>query len=331
MTLPESLLRVVGRRTIVAGAMALLAGQAVLAQDAYPNRPIKLIVPFAAGGTGDIVARLVSSKLGEGLGERVVIENKGGGGSIIGTDAGAKAPADGYTLTLSNGAAITTGPLLGQKLGYRTLDDFSHIFLIGSFPNMLVVRDDHPAKDLRQFVELSRKDARGISWGSAGVGSAGFLAVEMLRQLSAMNLLHVPYRGTGPGMTDLMGGSIGAMMTSPGMAAPQIQAGKLRALAVSSTARLRDFPDVPTMNEVVPGTGGDAWFGISVPVNTPQPVIDRLQAELDKVMKNPQIRAQLLQAGVTPLGIGKQGFDKFLKDEISKWTPVIRSAKIVIE
>jgi tripartite-type tricarboxylate transporter receptor subunit TctC len=132
-------------------------------------------------------------------------------------------------------------------------------------------------------------------------------------------------------MTDLMGGNIGAMMTSPGMAAPQIQAGKLRALAVSSTARLRDFPDVPTMNEVVPGTGGDAWFGIAVPVNTPQPVIDRLQAELDKVMKNPQIRAQLLQAGVTPLGIGKQGFDKFLKDEISKWTPVIRSAKIVIE
>jgi len=331
MALFESFLRVVGRCTIVAGAMALLASQAVLAQDAYPNRPIKLIVPFAAGGTGDIVARLLSTKLGEGLGESVVIENRGGGGSIIGTDAGARAPADGYTLTLSNGAAITTGPLIGQKLAYRPLDDFSHIFLIGSFPNMLVVRDDHPAKDLRQFVELSRKDARGISWGSAGVGSAGFLAVELLRQLAGMNLLHVPYRGTGPAMTDLIGGSIGAMMTSPAMAASQIKVGKLRALAVSSPARLMDYPDVPTMTEVVPGAGGDAWFGISVPINTPQPVIDRLHAELDKVIKTPLIRAQLQQAGITPLGLGKQGFNKFLYAEISKWTPVIRSAKIANE
>jgi tripartite-type tricarboxylate transporter receptor subunit TctC len=260
-----------------------------------------------------------------------VIDNRGGGGSIIGTDAGAKASADGYTLTLSNGAAITTGALVGQKLAYKPLDDFSHIFLIGSFPNMLVVREDFPAKDLRQFVELSRQDTHGISWGSAGVGSAGFLAVELLRQLAKMNLVHVPYRGTGPAMTDLMGGSIGAMMTSPAVAAAQIKVGKLRALAVSSSARLSDYPGIPTMNEVVPGAGGDAWFGISVPVNTPQPVIDRLQAELDKVIKLPMVRAQLQQAGLTPLGLGKPGFDKFLLAEISKWTPVIRSAKIVAD
>ncbi|MDO9279666.1 MAG: tripartite tricarboxylate transporter substrate binding protein [Polaromonas sp.] len=327
----ENLLSGRSRRTLFVGVMALLVGYQVQAKDAYPVRPIKLIVPFAAGGTGDIVARLLSSKLAEGLGESVVIDNRGGGGSIIGTDAGAKAPADGYTLTLSNGAAITTGALVGQKLAYKPLEDFSHIFLIGSFPNMLVVREDHPAKDFRQFVELSRKDANGISWGSAGVGSAGFLAVELLRQLAKMNLLHVPYRGTGPAMTDLIGGSIGAMITSPGVAASQIKAGKLRALAVSSPARLSDFPDVPAMTEVVPGAGGDAWFGISVPANTPQPVIDRLHAELEKVIKIPQIRAQLQQAGLTPSGLGKQGFDKFLLAEISKWTPVIRSAKIVAD
>jgi tripartite-type tricarboxylate transporter receptor subunit TctC len=327
----ENLLSGRSRRTLFVGVMALLVGYQVQAKDAYPVRPIKLIVPFAAGGTGDIVARLLSSKLAEGLGESVVIDNRGGGGSIIGTDAGAKAPADGYTLTLSNGAAITTGALVGQKLAYKPLEDFSHIFLIGSFPNMLVVREDHPAKDFRQFVELSRKDANGISWGSAGVGSAGFLAVELLRQLAKMNLLHVPYRGTGPAMTDLIGGSIGAMITSPGVAASQIKAGKLRALAVSSPARLSDFPEVPAMTEVVPGAGGDAWFGISVPANTPQPVIDRLHAELEKVIKIPQIRAQLQQAGLTPSGLGKQGFDKFLLAEISKWTPVIRSAKIVAD
>lgn len=331
MVLFENHLHGVCRRTFFVGAMATLMSHAVLAKDAYPSRPIKLIVPFAPGGTGDIVARLLSSKLAEGLGESVVIDNRGGGGSIIGTDAGAKAPADGYTLTLSNGAAITTGALVGQKLAYKPLDDFSHIFLIGSFPNMLVVQDDFPAKDLRQFVELSRSDTRGISWGSAGVGSAGFLAVELLRQLAHMNLVHVPYRGTGPAMTDLMGGSIGAMMTSPAVAAAHIKAGKLRALAVSSPVRLSDYPGIPTMNEVVPGAGGDAWFGISVPVNTPQPVIDRLQAELDKVIKRPLVRAQLQQAGLTPLGLGKQGFEQFLLAEISKWTPVIRRAKIVAD
>jgi len=331
MVLSENHLQGVCRRTLFVGAMAILMSHVVLAKDAYPSRPIKLIVPFAAGGTGDIVARLLSSKLAEGLGESVVIDNRGGGGSIIGTDAGAKAPADGYTLTLSNGAAITTGALVGQKLAYKPLDDFSHIFLIGSFPNMLVVRDDFPAKDLRQFVALSRSDTRGISWGSAGVGSAGFLAVELLRQLAQMNLVHVPYRGTGPAMTDLMGGSIGAMMTSPAVAAAHIKAGKLRALAVSSPARLIDYPGIPTMNEVVPGAGGDAWFGISVPVNTPQPVIDRLQAELDKVIKLPMVRAQLQQAGLTPLGLGQQGFEQFLLAEIAKWTPVIRRAKIVAD
>lgn len=331
MTLFESALLKIGRRALVVGAMALLASQAGYAQETYPNRPVKLLVPFAPGGTGDIVARLLGNKLSEGLGQSVIIENRGGSGSIIGTDAGSKAPADGYTLTISNGAAITTGLLIGQKLAYKPLDDFAHIFLIGTFPNMLVIRTEHPAKNLRQFVELSRKNVGGINWGSAGVGSAGFLAGELLRQLTQMNMVHIPYKGTGPAMTDLIGGSIDAMMTSPAVAAAQINSGKLRALAVSSATRLRDYPEVPTMNEIVPGAIGDAWFGISVPAKTPKPVIDRLSVELDKVIQVPLIRAQLQQAGLTPLGLGQQEFDKFLFAEIAKWTPIIRNAKITTE
>lgn len=312
-------------------ALAMVLCGSALAQDAYPSRPIKLIVPFAPGGTGDIVARLVGSKLGEGLGQTVYIENRGGAGSLIGTDGGAKAAPDGYTLTITNGAAITTGPLIGQKLPYHPMDDFVHVFLIGSFPNMLVVRADHPAKTLAQFLDLARKEPQGVSWGSAGVGSAGFLAGELLQQLAKVRMVHVPYKGTGPALTDLVGGSIGAMLTSPAVAASQIGNGKLRALAVSSTTRLRDYPDVPAMNETIPGAVGDAWFGVSVPAKTPRPVIERIRAELTKATQSPLLRAQLQQAGINPMGLGPKEFDNFLRQETAKWAPVLKAAKITAE
>ncbi|SFC03229.1 Tripartite-type tricarboxylate transporter, receptor component TctC [Polaromonas sp. OV174] len=319
------------RRTMLLTALALALGSNAMAQDAYPNKPVKLIVPFAPGGTGDIVARLIGHKLGEGFGQSVVIENRGGAGSLIGTDAGAKAAPDGYTLTITNGAAITTGPLIGQKLPYKPIDDFVHVFLIGSFPNMLVVRADHPAKTLKQFLEISSKDPKGVSWGSAGVGSAGFLAGELLQQLAKISMVHVPYKGTGPAVTDLVGGSIGAMLTSPAVAASQISSGKLRALAVSSAMRLRDYPDVPTMNETIPGAIGDAWFGVSVPAKTPRPVIERIRAELEKVTQSPLLRAQLQQAGINPMGLGPREFDNFLRQETAKWAPILKAAKITIE
>ena len=315
------------RRALLAAGAAAWMGSS-FAAETFPSRPLKLIVPFAPGGTGDLVARALANQLSSELGQTVVVDNRGGAGSIIGTDAGAKAVADGYTLTMTNGAAVTTGPLIGQTLAYRPLDDFAHLFLIGTFPNMLVVRAEHPAKDFREFVSIYKKDARGMSWGSAGVGSAGFLAGELLHQLAQLHMIHVPYKGTGPAMTDLLGGSLDAVLTSPAVAAPHIQTGKLRALAVSSATRLADFPDVPTMDEAVPGAIGDAWFGISVPAKTPQPARDRLQAGLLKVHESPAFRTQLQKAGLTPMGLAQQEFGTFLRSEIAKWTPVLRGVKI---
>ncbi|WP_051237218.1 Bug family tripartite tricarboxylate transporter substrate binding protein [Ottowia thiooxydans] len=310
---------------------ALVPISSALAADPYPNKPVKMIVPFSPGGTGDIVGRLMGTKMAEGLGQSVVVENRGGGASIIGTDTGSKAPADGYTLTISNGAAITTAPLIGQRLAYKPMDDFVHVFLIASFPNMLVVRADHPAKTLAQFIEFARKEPKGVSWGSAGVGSAGFLAGELLQQQAQFRMVHVPYKGTGPALTDLVGGTIGAMLTSPAVAATQISAGKLKALAVSSAQRMTDYPDVPTMNETYPGTVGDAWFGISVPAKTPADVIERIRAEAVKALASPEVRAQLLKSGVQPLGLGPKEFDGYLRKEIVKWTAVLKDKNITVD
>jgi len=314
---------------VLVAALGLCGG--AMASDSYPAKPVKMIVPFSPGGTGDIVARLMAGKLAEGLGQSVYIENRGGGASIIGTDGGAKAAPDGYTLTITNGAAITTAPLIGQKLSYKPMDDFVHVFLIGSFPNMLVVRADHPAKTLAQFIDYARKEPKGVSWGSAGVGSAGFLAGELLQQQAKFRMVHVPYKGTGPAFTDLVGGTIGAMLTSPAVAAGQIASGKIRALAVSSAVRVSDYPDVPTMNETFPGTVGDAWFGISVPAKTPAPVIERLRAELMKAIGRPDVRAQLQQIGVHPMGLGPREFNNFLQQETSKWASVLKDVKIAAE
>lgn len=321
----------IGRRSFIVGVATAAAASAVSAQESWPTRPLRLIVPFAPGGTADVVARLIATRLGEGLGQTVVVENRGGAGSLIGTDLGAKAAPDGYTLTLSNGAAVTVAPLLGQKLPYHPLDDFTHVHLIGAFANMLVVRAENPARNLSEFIENARKSPKGLSWASAGVGSAGHLSGELLQQVGKFQMVHVPYKGTGPAMNDLLGGSLDAMLTSPAVAASQIRAGKLRALAVSGAQRLADFPDIPTMNEIVPGSVGEAWFGISVPAKTPKPVVERLRVGLDRVMAAPAVRAQLQQAGLTPLGLGPEQFDKYIQDEIAKWGPVIKAARITVE
>lgn len=318
-----------------AGMWLMLAGAMVTtptwAQGAYPDHPIKLIVPFAPGGTSDVVARLVANSLGESLGQTVFIENKGGAGSILGTDAGAKADPKGYTLVLTNGAAITTGPLLGQKVSYRPIEDFTHMVMLGTFPNGLIVRTDHPAKSFKEFVSLAR-DAKGsYNYGSAGVGSAGFLTGELLKQKANLKMTHVPYKGTGAAINDLLGGQLDAIFNNPGVAAAQAKSGKVRILAVSGAKRLPDLADIPTMDEVVPGAIGEAWFGISGPAGMPPAVVAKLVSSIQGVMATPDLKAKLMEQGLTPSGMGPADFARFLKEEDAKWAPVIKAAGITLE
>jgi len=261
----------------------------------------------------------------------VIIDNRGGNGSVLGTDLAARAPADGYTWVLSNGAAITTGPLMGQTVGYHPLEDFVHVQLIGSFANALIVRHDHPAKTVQDLLALARDKPGKLSYGSAGVGSAGNLTGELLKQLAKIQMVHVPYKGSGPALNDLMGGQIDLMFNALIASAPHIRAGRVRALALTGSQRDRDFPQVPTLAETVPGAMGDAWFGLSVPARTPPAVVERLRSEMARVLDAPQTRSKLAEMGMQTLNLGPREFQEFVQQEIRKWGPVIKAAQIKAE
>jgi tripartite-type tricarboxylate transporter receptor subunit TctC len=312
------------------GVLGLLSLPAQ-AQAPYPNKPIKWIVPFAPGGSGDLIARLLAERMSQGLGQAVIIDNRGGNGSVLGTDLAARAPADGYTWVLSNGAAITTGPLMGQNIGYQPLEDFVHVQLIGSFANALIVRHDHPAKTVQDLLALARDKPGKLSYGSAGVGSAGNLTGELLKQLAKIQMVHVPYKGSGPALNDLLGGQIDLMFNALIASAPHIRAGRVRALALTGSQRDRDFPQVPTLAETVPGTVGDAWFGLSVPARTPPAVVERLRSEMARVLNAPETRNKLAEMGMQTLNLGPREFQDFLQQEIRKWGPVIKAAQIKAE
>ena len=322
-------------RTLALSALAALAlglpSLPAQAQAPYPNKPIKWIVPFAPGGSGDLIARLLAESMGQALGQPVIIDNRGGNGSVLGTDLAARAPADGYTWVLSNGAAITTGPLMGQTVGYQPLEDFVHVQLIGSFANALIVRHDHPAKTVQDLLALARDKPGKLSYGSAGVGSAGNLTGELLKQLAKIQMVHVPYKGSGPALNDLMGGQIDLMFNALIASAPHIRAGRVRALALTGSQRDRDFPQVPTLAETVPGAMGDAWFGLSVPARTPPAVVERLRSEMARVLDAPQTRSKLAEMGMQTLNLGPREFQEFVQQEIRKWGPVIKAAQIKAE
>ena len=301
------------------------------AQDNYPSRSIKLIVPFAPGGAPDVIGRLMAQKLGEALKGTVVVDNRPGAGSVLGTDAAVKSPPDGYTLVMTNGSAITTGPFLRSSMPYKPIEDFNHLVLIGTFPNAFVVRADHPAKSFSDFVSLARSKPGVINFSSAGVGSAGFLTGEMLRQTGGVLMTHIAYKGTGPATLDLLGGQIDALFDGLPTAAVQVRAGKLRVLAVTGSKRAAMFPDAPTMNEVISGIVGEAWFGISLPARTPAAITDKLETEIARIVAAPDVQARLAELGMTPIGSGRKEFSAFLRAESDRWGPIIKAANIQID
>jgi hypothetical protein len=294
----------------------------------YPIKPIRFIVPFAVGGSGDLIARVVAEQLGRSMGQAWVIENKGGNGSVLGTEIAAKSTPDGYNVVLSNGAAITIGPLMGQQMGYKPIEDFTHLCLLGTFTNALIVRSDHPAKSFNDFINLAKSSPGKISYSSAGVGSAGYLTGELLKHLAKLDMVHIPYKGTGPAMTDLLGGQIDAMFNSLIAATPYIKSGKVRALAVTSQQRIQEHNEIPTMNESISGAIGDAWFGISVPSKTPIAVTEKLKNEILKTMEQTEVKQKLQEMGLNINVLGPKEFSIFLSNENKKWTPVIKSSNL---
>ena len=238
---------------------------------------------------------------------------------------------DGYTLVVAANPAIAPGPLMRNSMPYDAIKDFTHLSLLGTFPNGFVVRADHPAKTMADFIAMARAKPGVLNYASAGVGSAGFLTGELLKQVAGIDMVHVPYKGSAPAITDLIGGQLDGMFESLVTATGYVRGGKLRLLSVSGERRSKTFADVPSLNEVVPGVTGGAWFGISAPARLPTDIAQRLQTEVQAIVNAPDMQARLTELGMTPLALGGPEYVAFIQAENHKWAPIIKAGKITVE
>jgi tripartite-type tricarboxylate transporter receptor subunit TctC len=306
---------------------ASLTATAPFAQT-YPTKPVRFIVPFAPGGGTDIIARIVALKLNEALGQPVVVDNRGGAGSTLGTDLAAKAPADGYTMLLGN-ISLAFNASLYKHLPYNTLKDLAPVTLVAVQPNIMVVNPAVPAKSLKEFIDLARAQPGRLTYASAGTGSGTHLAAELLRLNLKIDLIHVPYKGTGPALTDLIGGQVNMMLSTFASALPHVRSGRLRALGVTSAKRSPAAPDIPTLIEAgVPDYDYSTWYGLLVPAATPRVVIDKLNQATRKTLASEDTKQKFDAQGVEPLGDTPAEFSAYLRSETEKWGKVVRAANI---
>ncbi|MBL8522172.1 MAG: tripartite tricarboxylate transporter substrate binding protein [Betaproteobacteria bacterium] len=311
-------------------AIATILSAPSFAQD-YPNKPIKVFVPFPAGQASDTIARVVGERLAKSLGQPVVVENKPGAGGNIGSDQGAKAPADGYTLTVAT-AALPISKNVYRKLPFDPEKDFAPITLMTITPLVLVTRADLGVKDVAGLVDYAKKNPGKVTFASSGTGTSHHLSGELFKALSGTDLLHVPYKGSPPAHVDLMGGSVDIMFDNIVPVSPHVKAGKLKALAVTTKTRASALPDVPTMAESGFGSfEAVAWFGMLAPAGTPQPIVDRLNKEIVAILNTPDIKEKLASLGATVVGDKPEEFGKFMSAEIAKWAPVVKRAQIALE
>ena len=317
------------RRSLL--ALAALAPLPAAAQT-YPNKPIKLVVPYAPGGGADGVARIVAKRVSEQIGQGIVIENKGGAGSIVGTDQVAKAEPDGYTLLLGQSGPISINPAVYKSLPYDPIRDFAPVTMMTGYPYILVVNADFPARTLQEFVALAKAKPGTMNYGSTGVGAANHLVAELFDRKAGLQITHVPYRGTALAVADLLAGTLTLVFGDPVTVLPHLKSGKLRALAVTSAQRSPVAPEVPTVAESgYPGFEALAWHGILAPAKTPPAIVDRLNAEFVKALADPATRELLVNQALAPVGSSPQAFADFIKADIATWKAVAADAKIQVE
>jgi tripartite-type tricarboxylate transporter receptor subunit TctC len=312
------------RKLVLAALAAVLSIGAAQAQS-YPTRPIRLIVPFAAGGGTDTLCRIFGQVLSEQLGATVVVENVGGAGGTIGTGQGAKAAADGYTI-VSATPSIAINPHLQKSVPYDTLRDFAPIVQISASPAVLVVNKDFPVKSVRDLIDLARAKPGTISYGSAGTGSFAFLAAELFKALAGVDMTHIPYRGTGPALIDLLAGRIQVEFENAPAVLGQIRNGELKAIAVGTSKRSAILPDLPTIADTVPGYESTSWLGLLAPAATPRPIIERLNAAINKGLEDPTIRKRLDDLGVERAGGTPEAFAAYLKAKVEETDRIAKAA-----
>jgi tripartite-type tricarboxylate transporter receptor subunit TctC len=313
-------------------ATLLLAAVAAQAQDKWPSKPITYVVPFGAGGTTDVLARLVTPKAGAALGTTFVIENKPGAGGGMGSDFTAKAPPDGYTIQGGTISSHAINVSLYSKLPYDPIKNFTPITMIGSMPNVLVVRADSPYKTVQDVIAAAKNKPGSINYASSGSGTSQHLSGVFFEQMTGGKMVHVPYKSSAESLNALLSGQ-GADIIFENLAPalPQIQAGKLRALGVTSAKRSSILPDVPAISEVLPGFDISSWQAIFAPAGVPKPIVDRLAAEMIKAINDPDVKSKLVAQGIEPGGMTPAELAGFQKSEVAKWAKVIKAGNIRLD
>ena len=312
---------------LAAGAAAVPAVSYVAWAQTYPTRPVRIIVGFAAGGGNDIIARLIAQWLTERLGQSFVVDNRPGGGSNIGTEAVVNAPPDGYTLLLVSAANAINASIF-DKLNFNFIHDIGAVGGLISVPSVILLHPSSQARTVPEFIAYAKQNAGKLSMASGGTATTTHLAGELLKMMAGIDMIHVPYRGTGPAITDLLGGQVQVMFGSAPSSVQYIKTGQLRGLAVTSSKRLETLPDMPTVGEAVPGYEASQWYGIGAPKGTPGAIVDVLNTEINAFLADPKMKAKLVDLGGTELPGSAAEFTKMIADETEKWSRVVKFANL---
>lgn len=312
--------------SVICGLVGLILPFTAAAQD-FPNRPIKLIVPFPAGGPNDIIARVVGQKMSELLGQPVVVDNRAGAGGVLGTDAAARSPADGYTIALTSAGALAIASSLQDKVPYDSTKDLIPITLVAKVPELLVVASGVPAKSLAELLALAKSKPGKFNFASTGIGSMPHLASELFKISTDLDIVHVPYSGAAPAVKDLLGGQVDMIFADIPVLLPHVQAGSLRALAVGSKARAPVLSDVPTLAELgLPQVEAENWYGMVAPAKTPAAIIAKLHAVIIESLRAPEVKEKLTAQGAVLVGNTPEEFTAYIKNETAKWAKLVQSS-----
>jgi len=315
---------------LVLTAMLLAAAQSAAAQ-AYPNKPVRMIVPYPPGGSVDFTGRELAAKLSELWGQQVVLDNRGGAGSTLGHSLGAKAIPDGYTLLLGTSAGLVVSPALGTKLNYDSLKDYAPIGLAVYAPFALTLHAAVPANTTQEFIDLAKANPGKINFSSPGTGTPNHLGGELLKALAHINIVHVPYKGGGPALVDLISGQVQMTFSGVPQILPHVKAGRVKIIAIGHPTRIKSLPDTPPVADVLPGFNNTSWYGLLAPAGTPPALVNQINAAMNKVLAQPEFGQRLLLQGVEPVTSTPQGMHDMIRNELARWRKVIKEAGITVE